>query len=88
MVLYLDFGNYASVPTEMIRQLMFVFLSITYHSTFFRPEFHPLECGVPFQVVHAQLEGVENPTESVMGPIVYDIIRKSPQNSIVVKNKS
>lgn len=71
VVLYLDFGNYASVPTEMIRQLM--------------PEFHPLECGVPFQVVHAQLEGVENPTESVMGPIVYDIIRKSPQNSIVAE---
>lgn len=71
VVLYLDFGNYASVPTEMIRQLM--------------PEFHPHECGVPFQVVHAQLEGVENPTDSVMGPIVYDIIRKSPQNSIVAE---
>ncbi|CAG5090280.1 Oidioi.mRNA.OKI2018_I69.PAR.g12539.t1.cds [Oikopleura dioica] len=71
MVLYLDFGNYASVPTEMIRQLM--------------PEFHPHECGIPFQVVHAQLEGVENPTDNVMGPVVYDIIRKSPQSSLVAE---
>lgn len=76
----LCFRSHRDDPTSHVCLLNSLHTSQLY----FRPEFHPHECGVPFQVVHAQLEGVENPTDSVMGPIVYDIIRKSPQNSIVV----
>jgi len=76
VIMYTDFGGYATVPLEMVRKLM--------------PDFFPLYSGVPFQAVCATIHDVHPPNvdkknaDYITAAHVYlqDVISKAAPNSM------